>query len=160
MLGKSFRPRVDPLDPEALVVLVDFNYSRLADGLDKAVQRDPARRVHVHMVLVLNVLIIDGVRAHALRVVPALQQGNEVVLKLARELGNRRSSVRSDADHFAQVRLALAVRLETVLVAALLLTDLPSAAAQQKVAHLTVPLQTAEACCQLRAGSSKAHPWP
>lgn len=144
MLRQRLGPRVDPLDPEPLVVLVDLDDARLSDRLDEAVQRDPPRRVHVHVVLVLDVLVVDCVGAHALRVVPALEQRHKVVLELARELGDRRARVRPDRDHLAQVRLAPAVRLEAVLVAALLLTDLALAEMSDYEAHLTVPLETTE----------------
>lgn len=133
LLCQRRRRVVDPLDPQSLVVLVDLDGTGLSQRHDKAVERNPSRRVHVDMLLVLNVLVVHGVRAHTLGVVTCLEERDKLVLELARELCNGRARVGSQSDDLAQMRFRPTVRLEAVLVSALLLTD------------LTVPPKPAEA---------------
>lgn len=70
LTSESARRVVDPGDPEAFLVFVDPNDALLAEVLDKLGERRPLRRIHVDVVLVLDVLLVDLVRPDALRVVP------------------------------------------------------------------------------------------
>lgn len=89
----------------------------------------------MHVVLVLDVLVVHGVGAHALRVVPRAQERDKVILELARELCDRAAGLGAQSDDLAQMWLGAAVCLEAVLVAHLLFTD------------LAVEAQSAEAWC-------------
>lgn len=93
LLGQRFWRVVYPGNPQPLVVLVDLDRTGLSKRHDKPVECDPSRGVHVHVVLVLDILVVDSVRTHALRVVPRSQESNKVVLELARELCNRRAGL-------------------------------------------------------------------
>jgi hypothetical protein len=124
LLRQRRRAGIDPRDPQPFIILVDFDDTSLTERHDEARERDPSRSIHVHMVPVLDVLVIHGVGAHALRVVPRPEELDKLVLELPREFCNGRPGFRSQSDDLAQVRLGTAVCLEAVLVAHLLLADL------------------------------------
>lgn len=92
--------------------------------LDELRECDPSSRIHVEVVLVLNVLLVHGIRLDPVRAVPPREQLDKVVLELGAEVGDVLAGVLADDKHLAQVRLRLGVALETVLVTALFLADL------------------------------------
>lgn len=56
--------------------------------------------------------------------VPAREELDEIVLELARKVGNVPAGVLADDEHLAEVALGLGVAFEAVFVSALLLADL------------------------------------
>ena len=73
LTSEGARAVVDPSDEEALLRLVHSHDALLAEILDELGERGPLRRVHMDVVLVLDVLLVDLVRPDALRVVAAAQ---------------------------------------------------------------------------------------
>ena len=100
----------------------------------KPTQRDPPRRIHMHMVLVLDVLVVHFIRLNAIRRMPRAQEEDEFVLEILRELGNGSAGFGTDRQDLAQVGFGFYVCLEAVFVAALFF------------AYLTVPSESTQAC--------------
>ena len=65
LLRKGLRARVDPRDEPALVRLVDARDARSPEVLGELGEGDPARGVHVHVVLVLDEFLVDAVGVYA-----------------------------------------------------------------------------------------------
>jgi hypothetical protein len=96
-------------------------------------ERDPARRIHMHVVFILDILVVHFIRLHPIGRMPCTKEQDEFVLKVGRELRNGSARFGPDGEDFAQVRLGLDVCLEAVLVPALFFT------------YLAVPSESTEA---------------
>lgn len=104
-----------------------------AQMLRKLRQARPARGVHVHMLLVTDILLVEMVDVDLLLAVRGPQQLEEVALEVVREAGDVLARVFADEQHLPHVRLRLRVAFEAVLVPRLLL------------AYLAVPAQALQA---------------
>lgn len=87
----------------------------------------------MQVISILDVLLVDGIRLHALRPEGVREELDEVVLELRRVVRNVLSCVFANDEHLTQMRFGLSMTLETVLISALLL------------ANLAVPAQTLKA---------------
>lgn len=54
----------------------------------KPAQRHPPRRIHMHMVFILDILIVHFVRLDPVGGMSRTEEEDEFVLKILRELGN------------------------------------------------------------------------
>lgn len=106
------------------LILIYPHDTGLPQRRDKPIERDPPRSIHMHMILILDILVVHCVRAHTVRLMPCPEEEEELVLELSGELGNRRTCIWTDCNDFAQVWFGAAMGLETVFVAHLLFTDL------------------------------------
>ncbi|KZL82013.1 hypothetical protein CI238_06107, partial [Colletotrichum incanum] len=124
---------IDPRDMNTLFVLFDAADALAAQVLRKLGQTGPFRRVHVHVLLVGDVLLVKVVDLHLLLPVTRAEQLCEVAKELVAVLIEKLFRVLAHDEHLPHVRLGLRVHLEAVLIAALLL------------AHLAVPPQPLQA---------------
>ena len=130
-------------DEQPVGAVLDLALPRALQVADVLGQRRPDGRVHVHVVAVGDVLGVHDVCADAHVAVAAAHELHERAVELLREVAHELLRVLREQHHHPLVPLALAVALEPVLVAALLL------------AHLAVPAELLEGLCLGRGAVAK-----
>ena len=124
LLSKGFGGVVDPLNPQALLIFVHLNDTRLAHRHDESVQRHPSCSIHVDVMLILDVLIVHCVGPDSVGGVRGTQKHEEVLLELPGEFCDGLSCFGSYSEHLAHMRLRSRVGL--ALVYACIGTPLPT----------------------------------
>ena len=111
LFGERFRPAIDPLDPDPLLILVHPDNPRLTQRHDEPVQRHPSRSVHMHMMFILNVFVVHCVGPYTVGLMSCPKKSDEFVLKLTGVVRYRLPSFGSNEHHLAHMRLRLGMRL-------------------------------------------------